>query len=327
MHLGNLYTALISWLSVKARGGKWILRIEDIDPSRSRPQWAELIEHDLLRLGLEWDEKAKQSDRGSIYEKYFARLTETGNTYPCRCTRADIMATQAPHLSDGRVVYNGRCRPEHLGANIRHPHKPESHTHGANIRPDDVSDETVVDNIMAHDGNRVERPAATRLFVPDREIVIDDLISGLHRFNLAKECGDFIIRRADGAWAYQLAVVVDDALMGVTEVVRGNDLLLSAAQQTYLYELTGYRPPAWIHLPLMVNEQGLRLSKRDAAMGAGQLFDRYTPAEVLGIIAHAAGLISSPRATDLSELTENFTLTGLKGRQTIKCTIPDCDPV
>ena len=121
MHLGNLFSALMSWLSVKSRGGRWILRIEDLDPQRSKPEFSRLIEDDLNWLGLDWDEGGmadrgphgpySQSLRGEIYAEYLARLDATGYTYPCTCTRADIMATQAPHQSDGRVIYGGRCRP------------------------------------------------------------------------------------------------------------------------------------------------------------------------------------------------------------------------
>ena len=125
MHLGNIFAALVSWLSVRSQGGKWILRVEDLDPQRSRMEYARQIEDDLAWLGLEWDEGGVdsvgdhgpycQSLRGDIYEEVLRRLESTGLTYPCYCTRADIMATQAPHESDGRVVYSGRCRPESLG--------------------------------------------------------------------------------------------------------------------------------------------------------------------------------------------------------------------
>lgn len=259
MHLGNVYAALMSYRSVKERGGRWVLRIEDLDRQRSRMEYARQIEDDLLWLGLEWDEGGIdgigpngpycQSLRGDIYAEHLSRLRQMGLTYPCTCTRAEIMATQAPHQSDGRVIYSGRCRPE--------------------VMPGVVSE-----------------PAArhsTRLWVPDRDICFTDRNFGPQRVSLARECGDFLLRRADGEWAYQLAVVVDDALMGVTEVVRGADLLLSSAQQIHLYELFGYPIPEFAHIPLKTNAAGQRLAKRDASMSMAELRRRYSPAEVTAL--------------------------------------------
>ena len=279
MHLGNIYTALLSWLSVKARGGKWILRIEDLDPQRSKIEHARMIEDDLHWLGLEWDEGGLdgmgpngpyvQSLRHHFYEEALERLKATGFCYPCTCTRADILATQAPHESDGRVVYKGTCRP----AVIPSPY--------------------------------IDRPrVAVRLTVPDEDITFTDRICGPQTVNLARHCGDFIVRRGDGAWAYQLAVVVDDALMGVTEVLRGDDLLLSAAQQIYLYRLLGYDTPEFAHVPLVCNEAGIRLSKRDRSLSMEYLRAHHTPEEILGMAAHRASLIPSPRPVSLCELME-----------------------
>lgn len=282
MHLGNLFTALLSWLSVKSVGGRWVLRIEDLDPQRSKRVYSEMIEDDLLWLGLEWDEGGLddigesgpycQSSRGEIYEAFLKKLRETGFTYPCTCTRADIMATQAPHQSDGRVIYGGTCRPDWLPCIVEEPVCPH----------------------------------ATRLWVPDREIHFTDRVYGDRTVNLATHCGDFVVRRADGAWAYQLAVVVDDALMGITEVVRGEDLLLSTGQQLYLYGLLGLEAPEYAHVPLVCNEAGIRLSKRDKSMGMEELRRRYTPEELLGLLAHRAGLISEPRRSSLDELIGIF---------------------
>ncbi len=207
MHLGNVFCALLSWLSAKSKGGEWVLRIEDLDPQRSRREYALQLMDDLQWLDLPWDGKPVwQSQRGEIYEEYLQRLTDMGLTYPCYCTRADIMATQAPHETDGRVVYKGTCRP-----NPTH-HSP----------------------LTAHLSSLT---ATTRLIVPDCTIPFTDGHYGKHDINLAEHCGDYIIRRKDGAWAYQLAVVVDDALMGVTEIVRGRDLLLSSPQQIHLRNL------------------------------------------------------------------------------------------
>ncbi len=282
MHLGNLFTALISWLSVKSAGGSWVLRIEDLDPQRSRLEYSRLIEDDLAWLGLEWDEGGlddigsagpySQSRRHDIYEQYLQKLVATGYTYPCTCTRADIMATQAPHQSDGRVIYGGRCRPATLPVVMEEP----------------------------------PYPYAIRLYVPDREIRFTDRVYGEQAVNLSTHCGDFILRRADGAWAYQLAVVVDDALMGITEVVRGDDLLLSTGQQLYLYGLLGLRAPEFAHLPLVCNDEGRRLSKRDRSMNMEELRRHHSPESLLGILAHKAGLLPRPEPIPLTDLLGIF---------------------
>lgn len=267
MHLGNVYSALLSWLSARQQGGSWVLRIEDLDPGRSRIEYADQIRDDLRWLGLTWDEEYIQSQRTDIYATHLQHLEHQGLTYSCYCTRADILATQAPHESDGRVVYKGTCR-------------------GIAPRP----------------GVR----AATRLMVPNRDITFRDINYGVQTVNLADHCGDFILRRADGAWAYQLAVVVDDALMGITEVVRGRDLLLSVPQQIYLYELLGYTAPSFAHIPLFCNEQGQRLCKRDKSLELTCLRSHYSAEEVIGYIAHAVGLIPHPQPVTASELIPIF---------------------
>ena len=269
MHLGNVFTALVSWLSARKAGGRWILRIEDLDPQRSRLEHARMIEDDLHWLGLEWDEGGldgngphapySQSLRGSIYEAALHRIHSTGLVYPCYCTRADIMATQAPHQSDGRIVYGGTCRPAVLPA------------------------------AMAEDSDG--RSHSLRIYVPDEDILYTDTVYGSQTVNLARHCGDFVLRRADGAWAYQLAVVVDDAAMGVTEVVRGCDLLISTAQQIYLYRQLGLPVPVFAHLPLLCNGFGQRLSKRDQSMSMSELRRRYSAREIIGRIAFLAGIV------------------------------------
>lgn len=284
MHLGNVFTALISWLSARKAGGKWVLRIEDLDPQRSKHEYARLIEDDLHWLGLDWDEGGLdgigdagpycQSMRDDIYLSYLKRLAGTGLTYPCRCRRADIMATQAPHETDGRIVYAGTCRPD-----ATPPFATTADT---------------------------EQDAATRLYVPDRDIDFEDMVYGHQSVNITRHCGDFVIRRADKAWAYQLAVVVDDALMGITEVVRGCDLLLSTAQQIYLYDQLGLPAPRFAHLPLLSNADGRRLSKRDASMSMEELRKRCTPGDVIGLAAQIAGLHDSREAVSAAELIDSF---------------------
>ena len=283
MHLGNIYAALMSWLSARSAGGRWILRIEDLDPGRSRPDYARQIEDDLAWLGLVWDEGGIdgtgpagpycQSLRGEYYAEALRRLEELGLIYACRCTRADIMASSAPHQSDGRIIYAGTCRPQ-AGPPFPRPCGP---------------------------GSR-------RLYIAPGEVVdYTDRYFGPQRVDLAAECGDFIVRRADGAWAYQLAVVVDDAMMGITEVVRGADLLLSAAQQTYLYRLLGLTPPRWAHLPLITNERGIRLSKRDSSLSMEALRSSgATPEDILGRAGALAGLVPEGRPASLDELLQAY---------------------
>lgn len=272
MHLGNVFSALLSWLSARAQGGTWLLRIEDIDPQRSRHEYADMLMDDLQWLGLEWDgEPCWQSRRGDIYAHYLQQLTDVGLIYPCYCTRADILATQAPHESDGRVVYKGTCR---------------------NLPP----------------GSR-KGPAALRMKVPEEGrgiVTFTDGHYGTHTVDLTTQCGDFIVRRKDGAWAYQLAVVVDDALMGINEVVRGRDLLLSSPQQIYLAQQLGFTPPRFTHLPLLCNTAGQRLSKRDKSLDMGCLRQRFTPNQIIGLLAHAAGLQPTADAVSAQSLVKTF---------------------
>jgi glutamyl-tRNA synthetase len=287
MHLGNVFCALLSWLSAKSKGGEWHLRIEDIDPDRSRRDFALQLMDDLQWLGLPWDgEVVWQSQRGDIYAHYLERLTDAALTYPCYCTRADIMATQAPHETDGRIVYAGTCRG----------------------RKRDEMDENV--------------PHATRFMVPDEDIRFVDGHYGEQCVNLAKHCGDYILRRKDGAWAYQLAVVVDDALMGITEVVRGRDLLLSTPQQLHLYRTlaTLNTPPkggqgvslggmeiSYIHHPLLINEFGQRLCKRDKSLDLSVLREKHrNPDEIIGFLAFLAGILPSPTPLKPQDLLPLF---------------------
>lgn len=294
MHLGNVFTALVSWLSVRSCGGRWILRIEDLDPQRSKRMYAEAIEDDLYWLGLRgWEGGLdaagpagpySQSQRHDVYAAHLQRLIEQGVVYPCRCTRADLQATQAPHAADGTLIYPGTCRPD-----------------------------MELFRFTAGDFDR----AAARLRVSDKEIAFDDGLCGRHSSVLTRDCGDFVLRRADGAWAYQLAVTVDDALMGVTEVIRGNDLLDSTPRQLYLYDLFGYKAPAFAHLPLLTDITGRRLSKRDADLDMGALRRRFSPEQLLGRLACTAGLAPTPSPLSAVALAESFSLRRLAGRQNI----------
>lgn len=272
MHLGNVLAALLSWLSAKQQGGLWRLRIEDLDPQRSRREYADGLMRDLEWLGLMWDgEVVWQSHRTEIYEQYLQKLQ--GLTYPCTCTRNEILAAQAPHESDGRIVYPGTCRPKNL--------------YTLHLTPN-------------------TNKAATRLIVPDEQIQYTDRVYGPQSVNLATHCGDFIVRRSDGVFAYQLAVVVDDAEMGVTEIVRGRDLLLSAAQQLYLYRLFGFPKPQFCHHPLLINEAGQRLCKRDHALALSAMRQHMTAPEIIGLLAHTMGLTPTRESLTPEQLLPLF---------------------
>lgn len=287
MHLGNIFSALMSWLSAKSQGGTWLLRIEDLDTQRCKMDYALQLEDDLRWLGLEWDEGGTQckggnkpymqSLRGDIYEKCLQRLNNLNLTYRCKCTRADILASNAPHENDGRVVYKGTCRPPYI----------------AEKEPVDVK-------------HSLEGVGAVRLYVPNKDVSFIDGHYGHQSVNLASHCGDFIIRRRDDAWAYQLAVVIDDALMGVTEVVRGRDLLLSAPQQIYLYDLLGFQAPKFTHHPLICNDDMQRLSKRDKSLDIGELRKYYSAEELIGRLAYGIGLTPNPSAISAKELISVF---------------------
>lgn len=283
MHLGNVMSALLAWLGAKSVGGRMVLRIEDLDPERSRTEYERQIEEDLRFLGLDWDEGEGaggahgpylQSRRTPIYEEALAQLSRQGLLYPCYCTRAELHAvTQAPHMGDGRFVYGGRCR--NLG-----------------------------------EAERVQlsacRKPAIRLRVPKEEIRFVDGLCGPCAQDLALACGDFIVRRSDGAFAYQLAVVVDDVLMGVTQVVRGRDLLDSTPRQLYLYRLLGAEPPAFYHVPLLLAPDGRRLSKRERDLDMGALRARYSAEEILGKLAWLTGLQDAPEPVSARELAASF---------------------
>lgn len=274
MHLGNLWSCLLAWLSARSAHGRILLRLEDLDPDRCRPEYSAQIMRDLAWLGLDWDgEPVYQSRRGEIYAEQFERLRAQGLVYPCFCTRSELLAAGAPHRSDGVAVYDGRCR-----------------------RLTDGEREEL---------SRLRRPA-WRVKVPEQEFHFTDLCRGAFAQRLDTECGDFILRRSDGVYAYQLAVVVDDALTGVTQVVRGSDLLDSTPRQIWLAETLGFAPPEHAHVPLLLAADGRRLAKRDRDLELGFLQERYTARELVGILAHLANLIPEPAPVTPEELVPLF---------------------
>ena len=272
MHLGNVFAALIAWLSVRSQNGHLVLRMEDLDTQRTSDEFAAILRDDLLWLGLTWDEETQpQSQRSQVYQEYFDKLADMGLLYPCYCTRSQLHSVNAPHLSDGTYVYAGTCR--------------------------DLTD--------------AQRAAQTRdpswrVKVPDRIWSFEDLVQGRYTENLSTDCGDFVVRRADGVYVYQLAVTVDDGLAGVTQVVRGMDLLSSAPRQMYLQELFGFPHPEYAHVPMLMAPDGRRLSKRDKDLDLGYLRSHTTAAHLIGTLAYSAGLVETPAPISAEELATRF---------------------
>ena len=282
LHLGNLFCCLLAWLSARQREGRVVLRIEDLDTARCPRRYALQAMEDLRWLGLTWDEGPGadgghgpyfQSERTELYRAALQKLEGMGLVYPCFCTRAELHAASAPHRSDGQVIYPGTCR--HLTAE------------------------------QAAERARVRAPAL-RLRVPDETLTFTDRHMGSYAENLARDCGDFLLRRSDGMFAYQLAVVVDDAAMGVTEVVRGSDLLDSTPRQLLLYQLLDLPAPRFCHFPLLLSHDGRRLSKRDADAGLETLMTRLSPEEILGKLAYLGGFHPSAAAASAGELLAEF---------------------
>ena len=243
MHLGNVFAALLAWLSVRSRGGEMVLRMEDLDTARTSGEYAETLREDLAWLGLDYDrETPAQSQRTEAYDRAFSLLEEKGLLYPCYCTRSQLHSVNAPHLSDGTYVYPGTCR-----------------------------------NLTEAQRASFSRPPAWRVMVDDREWVVRDRVQGEYRCVLSRDCGDMVIRRADGVYVYQLAVTVDDGEAGVTEVVRGMDLLSSAPRQMYLQTLLGLPHPEYAHVPMLLAADGRRLCKRDRDLDLGELRQHLKP--------------------------------------------------
>lgn len=274
LHLGNAWSFLLAWLAAKTEEGRIILRHEDIDPVRSRKEWMDAIERDLRWLGLDWDEGPddgphapyRQSLCSPLYEKALDLLQARHIVYPCYCTRRELrLLAGAPHgaadgLGDAGAAYPGTCR--HLSAQERARKEAEG-----------------------------RRPSLRLLCPDDAEETFDDLVLGRQHISLQSCGGDFALRRSDGVWAYQLAVVVDDMRMGVTQVVRGEDILLSTPRQLLLYRLLGGMPPVFAHIPLLHDKDGERLAKRHQSLSLAALRERgCRPENIIGFLAHLAGL-------------------------------------
>ncbi len=273
MHAGNILCALMAYLSVKSKGGKFLVRIEDLDVPRCPRSRSREILNVLDALGLKSDAPPVfQSARTAAYAAAERALSKCAKLYPCFCTRAELHAAHAPRSSDGESVYSGACK--------------------------------YLDAQQTAELSAARKPC-TRIEVPDRTIAFVDGLCGEYSQNLADDCGDFIIKRSDGIYAYQLAVVVDDGESGVTEVVRGADLLSSAPRQIYLQRLLGLPAPQYYHIPLVCDAFGRKLGKSQGD-SAERLLNEFDANTVLGGLACAAGIIPTFRPASLDELTEKF---------------------
>ena len=277
MHAGNIFAALMAWLIAKSQGGRIVLRIEDLDRQRSRREYIDGVQADFELLGLTWDVGPYfQQGREEAYRAAYQALKDRGLVYPCFCSRADLHAASAPHRGE-KLVYPGTCRSL----------TPEERARRA-----------------------ADKDPAVRIVVPHRAYSLVDQIQGPYRQMLDEECGDFLIRRSDGAFAYQLAVVVDDAEQGVTSVVRGMDLLCSTPQQLYLQDLLGLPHPVYAHVPLLVAEKDRRLSKRDHDASLEALLARFgTPEGVIGHIAWLTGIRDEDEPATPEQLLDGFDVT------------------
>ena len=274
LHLGNILCAMLAYLSARSKGGRFLLRIEDVDIPRCPRRLAQQCIDDLTWLGFTWDEAPLyQSDRGDVYAAALDRLAEGGHTYPCFCTRAQLMSLAAPNLGDTQIIYQRTC---------------------AHLSPEEAAEKAKT------------RAPAIRLRVPDEDVSFTDGLFGPQTENLERDCGDFILRRSDGLYGYQLAVVVDDAMSGVTEVVRGRDILSATPRQLYLQRLLGADAPAYVHIPLLVDAQGRRLAKRDKDLDLTALAQRFTPEDILGMLAYSAGMLDEVRPVTLEGLIPLF---------------------
>ena len=271
LHLGSARTALAAWLAARRDAGEFLLRIEDVDRPRVRPGAEQRILEDLRWLGLNWDgQPVRQSERLAAYDTALARLAEQGLVYPCFCSRADVaQAASAPH--GPQRAYPGTCR----GLSAASVHELEA----AGRRP------------------------ALRFRAPNREVCFEDAIRG----QVCLRSDDFVVRRADGLHAYQLAVVVDDVASGIQEVVRGDDLLDSTPRQLLLYEALGATPPAFAHVALVLGPDGQRLAKRHGAISVRALREAgWTAERLTGWLACSLGLLDAPELVQARELVNGF---------------------
>lgn len=281
LHLGNLRSALLGWLSARSRGGSFLLRVEDLDGARCRPEFTDGLFRDLEFLGLDWDGPVLvQSQRASVYRDALEQLRRQGRVYACTCSRAEVArAASAPHVGEDGPVYPGTCRD------------------GAVERPG--------------------RTPALRFRVASGVVRFVDALHGPVAQDVEHAVGDFVVQRNDGVASYQLAVVVDDAASGVNEVLRGDDLLTSTPRQLQLLEALGLGAPSYAHVPLLLQADGKRLAKRDGATTAAGLRERgVTGAAIVGRLAAWSGLGDGQPVTP-RELLKGFSLSQVRREPTV----------
>ena len=280
LHLGNIRTALVCWLLARLQGGEVFLRFDDLDTPRNRPGSVEQIQADLNWLGLDFHPDVYfQSDHLPDYQSALDRLLDRNLIYPCRCSRKEIhQLASAPdsRFSPGR--YPGTCRP------------------GIN-----------------QTGVTESEQLAWRFRLSDKTMVFVDQIEGEQSENPWEQCGDFIVQRKDGFFAYQLATVIDDDNLGITDVIRGADLMDSTARQLALYDALEITPPKFWHLPLMRNEKGEKLAKRDQSNGL-QYYQKQgaSPEDVIGMLAATLHLVDVQTKLSVVELLDTITIETLQ---------------
>jgi glutamyl-tRNA synthetase len=281
LHLGHAWAFLLAWWHARSRGGRVVLRLEDLDVERVKPGMLEATLDDLRWLGLDWDGEPFVQSRGVAEIDAAAQsLLGRGLAYPCVCTRKEIQAAQsAPHSDEQKFLYAGTCRDKY--PNLEAAERASG------------------------------RAAALRFRVPDMIVRIEDGIQGVRKYDARKALGDFPISRSLGLPAYQLAVVVDDERQGVTEVVRGADLLESCARQWLLQQALGYRHPRWWHVPLITDESGRRLAKRSDDISLARLRAAGAePRQVVAWVARAAGM-DVHRQVDARDILDRFDINTL----------------
>ncbi len=281
LHLGHARTFLLAFWHIRARAGRLLLRMEDLDGPRAEMRFADAARADLEWLGLDWDgPELVQSSELPRLNAALTALIDAGKAYPCVCSRGDIRSAQsAPHAGSPEARYPGTCRGRYAS--------------------------------FAQAERESGRAAGARLLVPEGSVLIEDGVAGASAWDVARDVGDFLIAKRDKAPAYQLAVVMDDHAQGVNEVLRAADLLPSAARQWHVQNALGLAHPAWFHVPLVTDESGRRLAKREADLSLAELRAGGTdPRAIVAWAARSAGVASGERVTP-AEVTPLFQLAAL----------------
>lgn len=299
-HLGNAWAFLLAWLAVRSQGGELVLRMEDLDIERSSVVYMQMLMSDIRWLGLDWDEGPTpekeaadwhQANRFHLYREALERLKEAGLAYPCFCTRKDLMVAHAPHLGDAGYAYPGTCR--HLAR------------------------EEVAARLQKG------QPCSWRYASQGTTYHFADCLHGPQAVRLEDCGGDFVLCRADGVFSYQLAVSLDDGLMGISQVVRGRDIMPSTARQLALLEALGFAAPQYCHIPLLLDTDGERLAKRQASLSLEALRMRgVTAGRVIGLLARIAGLTDRLEIVHPRDLISTFAISALR-REDYRLTTAD----